>query len=481
MNAFCHKLLTKLHITKHTTLVESCSEEFLPIVTPINKKDLQRPQQQLDNQCRQMLFKETSPPRAEPTSCERQPTLPQYKFESLQRYQQATTARNGNQHCDNSTDGKGHNTTSCNGGATVTTAAATSATTINPNRLSASKNLQEFDFTLYDLNGHGRVTKDDIAGLVRTIYERIGCKIDLPRGGERRIRVKLEIVVDDRPTLNANEQEVAHQEISRTRHRSPIRVAFDEEQLLYETIKQYQQQHPMTDLRSSQKCNHQSPGNAHARTAKKVLTSEALRVRHSVPLSTPCTFVRTGGASHHFKAQTPFYSAANISSMTATASTPLVTSHSVYTTVATQPFCVTTAVNCTDTASTAAVVEHSQVGCHIGGNVLSSTSPHSPHSHSNEQHHYASSKKQHHYRRRRQHHLGGERTELNNVAKSQEKPDRPPSHGGRLREKPFVLKSPYDEETIPVSKSRHHGHRHHHHHHHQQLIRHVHHHYHHVA
>lgn len=107
-----------------------------------------------------MLFKETSPPRAEPTSCERQPTLPQYKFESLQRYQQATTARNGNQHCDNSTDGKGHNTTSCNGGATVTTAAATSATTINPNRLSASKNLQEFDFTLYDLNGHGRVTKD---------------------------------------------------------------------------------------------------------------------------------------------------------------------------------------------------------------------------------------------------------------------------------------------------------------------------------
>lgn len=73
--------------------------------------------------------------------------------------------------------------------------------------------------------------------MVRTIYERIGCKIDLPRGGERRIRVKLEIVVDDRPTLNANEQEVAHQEISRTRHRSPIRVAFDEEQLLYETIK----------------------------------------------------------------------------------------------------------------------------------------------------------------------------------------------------------------------------------------------------
>lgn len=37
---------------------------------------------------------------------------------------------------------------------------------------------QEFSFTLYDFDGHGKITKDDIAGLVTTIYDTLGASID---------------------------------------------------------------------------------------------------------------------------------------------------------------------------------------------------------------------------------------------------------------------------------------------------------------
>lgn len=55
---------------------------------------------------------------------------------------------------------------------------------------------QEFSFTLYDFNGHGKVTKDDIASLVRSIYEALGKK-SLPKSGSRTIKVRLAIGPDE--------------------------------------------------------------------------------------------------------------------------------------------------------------------------------------------------------------------------------------------------------------------------------------------
>lgn len=54
---------------------------------------------------------------------------------------------------------------------------------------------QEFCFTLYDFNGHGKVTKDDIASLVRSIYDALGKK-SLPKSGSRTIKVCLAISPD---------------------------------------------------------------------------------------------------------------------------------------------------------------------------------------------------------------------------------------------------------------------------------------------
>ncbi|XP_064466365.1 protein naked cuticle homolog 2-like isoform X2 [Ornithodoros turicata] len=55
---------------------------------------------------------------------------------------------------------------------------------------------QEFCFTLYDFNGHGKVTKDDVVGLVRSIYDALGKK-SLPKSGSRTIKVRLAISPDD--------------------------------------------------------------------------------------------------------------------------------------------------------------------------------------------------------------------------------------------------------------------------------------------
>ncbi|XP_018906967.1 uncharacterized protein nkd isoform X2 [Bemisia tabaci] len=57
-------------------------------------------------------------------------------------------------------------------------------------------NGQEFSFTLYDFDGHGKITKDDIAGLVTTIYETIGSSIRVPHYGSKTIKVKLTVSPD---------------------------------------------------------------------------------------------------------------------------------------------------------------------------------------------------------------------------------------------------------------------------------------------
>ncbi|KAF4522272.1 hypothetical protein B566_EDAN011968 [Ephemera danica] len=63
---------------------------------------------------------------------------------------------------------------------------------------------QEFSFTLYDLDGHGKITKDDIAGLVTTIYETLGATIQVPHTGSKTIRVRLTVAPESRANASSN-------------------------------------------------------------------------------------------------------------------------------------------------------------------------------------------------------------------------------------------------------------------------------------
>ena len=60
----------------------------------------------------------------------------------------------------------------------------------------------QFSFTLYDLDGHGKITKDDIAGIVSTIYESLGKSVVVPHYGSKTINVRL-TVSPDSSTQNA--------------------------------------------------------------------------------------------------------------------------------------------------------------------------------------------------------------------------------------------------------------------------------------
>ncbi|XP_022915067.1 uncharacterized protein [Onthophagus taurus] len=62
---------------------------------------------------------------------------------------------------------------------------------------------QEFSFTLYDFDGYGKITKDDIAGLVTTIYEALGSSVKVPHYGSKTIRVKLTVSPDQRKHVSA--------------------------------------------------------------------------------------------------------------------------------------------------------------------------------------------------------------------------------------------------------------------------------------
>lgn len=49
---------------------------------------------------------------------------------------------------------------------------------------------------MYDLDGHGKITKDDIAGIVSTIYESIGKTVVVPHYGSKTINVRLTVSPD---------------------------------------------------------------------------------------------------------------------------------------------------------------------------------------------------------------------------------------------------------------------------------------------
>ncbi|CAF4793143.1 unnamed protein product [Pieris macdunnoughi] len=64
----------------------------------------------------------------------------------------------------------------------------------------------QFSFTLYDLDGHGRMTKDDIAGIVSTIYESIGKSVTVPHYGSKTIQVRLTVVPENGQTRSQREK-----------------------------------------------------------------------------------------------------------------------------------------------------------------------------------------------------------------------------------------------------------------------------------
>ncbi|XP_059477262.1 protein naked cuticle isoform X2 [Neocloeon triangulifer] len=65
---------------------------------------------------------------------------------------------------------------------------------------------QEFSFTLYDLDGHGKITKEDIAGLVTTIYDTLGATIQVPNSGSKTIRVRLTVAPENRSDSSTPQQ-----------------------------------------------------------------------------------------------------------------------------------------------------------------------------------------------------------------------------------------------------------------------------------
>lgn len=68
---------------------------------------------------------------------------------------------------------------------------------------------QEFSFTLYGVDGHGRISKDDIAGLVKAIYDTLGSKIQAPSCGQ--IKVKLTVSPDQRTTTQGTPKTTSSQ------------------------------------------------------------------------------------------------------------------------------------------------------------------------------------------------------------------------------------------------------------------------------
>lgn len=86
----------------------------------------------------------------------------------------------------------------------------------------------QFSFTLYDLDGHGKITKDDIAGIVSTIYESIGKSVVVPHYGSKTINVRLTVSPDSKTkphVVNGKKTEKVQQ---RRRYR-PRKLVSDEE------------------------------------------------------------------------------------------------------------------------------------------------------------------------------------------------------------------------------------------------------------
>nr|KAG5713056.1 hypothetical protein BaRGS_021850 [Batillaria attramentaria] len=55
---------------------------------------------------------------------------------------------------------------------------------------------QEWSFTLYDFDGHGRITKEDLASLLKALYDAVGSSIRLPPNGAKTLKLRLTVGQD---------------------------------------------------------------------------------------------------------------------------------------------------------------------------------------------------------------------------------------------------------------------------------------------
>lgn len=95
----------------------------------------------------------------------------------------------------------------------------------------------QFSFTLYDLDGHGKITKDDIGSIVSTIYDSIGKRVVVPHYGKKTINVKLTVSPDAKFQPQPSANEPSHlsrasrklQSTPRRRYRPRVILSDDEE------------------------------------------------------------------------------------------------------------------------------------------------------------------------------------------------------------------------------------------------------------
>ncbi|XP_050396424.1 protein naked cuticle homolog 1 isoform X2 [Patella vulgata] len=56
---------------------------------------------------------------------------------------------------------------------------------------------QEWSFTLYDFDGHGKITKEDLASLLKALYDAVGSSIKLPHNGTKTLKLRLTVGQDN--------------------------------------------------------------------------------------------------------------------------------------------------------------------------------------------------------------------------------------------------------------------------------------------
>lgn len=87
----------------------------------------------------------------------------------------------------------------------------------------------QFSFTLYDLDGHGKITKDDIAGIVSTIYESLGKSVVVPHYGSKTINVRLTVSPDSGTVKQHTQEKLAKKVATPRRRYRPRKLISDDE------------------------------------------------------------------------------------------------------------------------------------------------------------------------------------------------------------------------------------------------------------
>lgn len=59
------------------------------------------------------------------------------------------------------------------------------------------KNKQEWSFTLYDFDGHGKITREDLSSLLKALHDAVGSSIKIPSNGTKTLKLRLTVGQDN--------------------------------------------------------------------------------------------------------------------------------------------------------------------------------------------------------------------------------------------------------------------------------------------